>query len=312
MVTLDHLQYFINVAQCGSISKAAEKCFLERSNLSAIIARLEEHFGVRLFLRSSKGITLTQEGKQVLTWATQCLNTHTQLLSTFQYQQSQKFDMQHLTLYTSVAINENIYAKPINRLLMDYPTLSINIRQTVNDADFDALLESSDSVGLFTLDDELLSTLTTYPSLQFFKLIDVRLAAYATPDNEFIKNYSTISLKTLSQMPLLLYTINDQSPLLKFLRSYYSNSTIINTVSTPTMLQYLLATGKHISIGIAPPNTPPVFNSMKSVPIRDKTPLYFGIVIQSKSLDNPILQTLLNSYCELLHLPPLIINQTQS
>lgn len=312
MINLDQLQYFIEVAQCGSISKAAEKSFLERSNLSATIARLEEHFGVKLFLRSSKGVTLTQEGKQVLAWATQCLNTHKQLLSTFQYQQSQKFDIQHLTLYTSVAINDAIYAKPIKRLLKDYPTLSINIRQTVNDADFDALLENTNSVGLFSLDDELLSTLTTYPTLQFIKLVDIRLSAYATPNNEFIKNYSTISLKTLSQMPLLLYTINDQSPLLKFLQSYYSNTTIINTVSTPTMLQYLLATGKHISIGISPPYTPPIFNSMKSVPIRDKTPLYFGIVVQTKLLDTPVLQSLLNSYCELLHLPPLIINQTQS
>lgn len=310
MINLDHLQYFIEVAQCGSISKAAEKSFLERSNLSAIIARLEDHFGVKLFLRSNKGTTLTPEGEQVFTWATQCLNAHNQLLTSFQHQQLQKTNIQHLTLYTSVATNESIYVKPINRLLELYPTLSINVRQTNSDTNFDNLLEHPNTVGLFTLDDELLTVLATYPTLQFIKLVDVRLAAYAAPDNDLIKLYSSISLKTLSQMPLLLYTINDQSPLLKFLRSYYSNTTIINTVSTPTMLQYLLATGKHVSIGAAPPNTPPVFNAMKSIPIRDKIPLYFGIVVQHEALNSPILQSLLDAYCELLHLPPLMLNET--
>lgn len=303
MITLDYLQYFVEVAHCGSISKAAEKCFLERSNLSAIISRLEDHFGTTLFHRSNKGTSLTKEGQKVFDWASRFLDEHDQLLKDFSAIAQHSSASGHLVLYTTVAANEGIYAKPIDKLMRFYPTLSINVMQTAGDATLDHILENKHAVGLFTLDEATLKAVKDYPELEFIKLVDVQFAAYTTPESALLKKYSTISLKTLSKMPLLLYTFNDQSPLLRFLQSYFSNNTIINTVSTPTMLQYLLATGNHVSIGTAPPNTPPVFAAMKSVPIRDKIPLYFGIVLQKNALGDPVILSLLDAYCELLHLP---------
>lgn len=304
MISLDYLQYFVEVANCGSISKAAQKCFLERSNLSTIISRIENHFDAELFKRTSKGTTLTPEGKKVFAWATQLLAEHQQLISEFQQNRSLNFDIRHLTLYTSVATNEGIYAKPINKLVEQFPTLSINVRQ-VNEGthDLNNILEKENNIGLFTLSDRDINYLNQYPALRFITLINVQFAAYASPESELLKNYSTISLKTLSTMPLLLYTFNDQSPLLKFLQSYGAGDTIINTVTTPTMLQHLLSTGNFVSIGTAPPQIPPVLESMKYVPIRDKIPLYFGILLHKSNINNPIITTLLTAYCELLHLP---------
>lgn len=302
MVTLEYLHYFIEVADCGSISKAAEKCFLERSNLSTIISRLENHFGVALFHRSNKGTTLTKEGEKVLDWAKRVLNEHDQLLKDFSNNHPSA-TTQHLVFYTSVAANEGIYAKPIDKLLQLYPTLSINVMQTKGEDTFELIKENVHSIGLFTLDEQAIVSLAHTADLEFIKLVDVQLAAYAAPESDLLKKYSSISLKTLSKMPLLLYTFNDQSPILRFLQSYFSNDTIINTVSTPTMLQYLLATGNHVSIGSAPPNTPPVFSGMKSVPIRDKFPLYFGMVLQKNALGDPVITSLIDVYCELLHLP---------
>lgn len=56
------LQYFLAVAREQSLSGAAEFLHLSQPTLSRQLKDLEEELGKRLFLRSNKGITLTEEG----------------------------------------------------------------------------------------------------------------------------------------------------------------------------------------------------------------------------------------------------------
>lgn len=59
---LNNYKVFYTVAQTGSISKAAEALFISQPAISKSIAKLEEGLEVTLFLRSSKGVSLTEEG----------------------------------------------------------------------------------------------------------------------------------------------------------------------------------------------------------------------------------------------------------
>lgn len=59
---LNNYKVFYTVAQTGSISKAAELLFISQPAISKSIAKLEEGLEVTLFLRSSKGVSLTEEG----------------------------------------------------------------------------------------------------------------------------------------------------------------------------------------------------------------------------------------------------------
>lgn len=60
---LSNYHNFYEVARCGSISKAAQQLFISQPALSKSIKKLEEALNVRLFIRSSKGVILTPEGK---------------------------------------------------------------------------------------------------------------------------------------------------------------------------------------------------------------------------------------------------------
>ena len=64
-----HLDSFIKVAETGSFSAAAEQMFVSRAALIQQINLLEEHIGVQLFVRHSKGVTLTVAGETFLTSA---------------------------------------------------------------------------------------------------------------------------------------------------------------------------------------------------------------------------------------------------
>ena len=60
------LRYFAVVAEEGSLRKAAERLFISQPPLTRQIKQLEETLGVILFTRHSKGLTLTEEGREVL------------------------------------------------------------------------------------------------------------------------------------------------------------------------------------------------------------------------------------------------------
>jgi LysR family glycine cleavage system transcriptional activator len=64
--SLQALQALVEVADSGSFTQAAQKLCLTQSAVSRQIQQLESHFGVTLFVRSSRSIRLTPQGEQVL------------------------------------------------------------------------------------------------------------------------------------------------------------------------------------------------------------------------------------------------------
>lgn len=70
-MTLRQLRYIIAVAECGSISAAAEKLLVAQPSLSKAVAELEEEMGITVFFRTPKGIHLSEEGSKFLSYARQ-------------------------------------------------------------------------------------------------------------------------------------------------------------------------------------------------------------------------------------------------
>ena len=79
------MRYFIAVAECGSISKAAEKLFTTQPNLSRQLMKLEEETGQKLLIRGNKKSELTEAGRLLYKRATEITElvdrTHSELRS---------------------------------------------------------------------------------------------------------------------------------------------------------------------------------------------------------------------------------------
>lgn len=67
---LDQLETFRWVARLGSFSLAAERLNTTQSTVSTRIAELERHFNARLFKRSTRGVTISPKGRELLAYAT--------------------------------------------------------------------------------------------------------------------------------------------------------------------------------------------------------------------------------------------------
>jgi DNA-binding transcriptional LysR family regulator len=70
-MTLQQLRYLIAIAERGSINAASRDLYVSQSSLSVAVRELETEFGVSIFNRSSKGITLTSAGVELLGYARQ-------------------------------------------------------------------------------------------------------------------------------------------------------------------------------------------------------------------------------------------------
>lgn len=61
-----HLEFFVTVAQCRSINKAAQELYISQPHLSHIIRDMEADVGSPLLIRSKQGVSLTPAGQQFL------------------------------------------------------------------------------------------------------------------------------------------------------------------------------------------------------------------------------------------------------
>lgn len=62
-MTLKQLEYFLAIAETESITQAAELLHVSQPPLSLQLKALEDEFGVPLFERTRKGLTITQSGR---------------------------------------------------------------------------------------------------------------------------------------------------------------------------------------------------------------------------------------------------------
>ena len=72
---LNQLRYFMAVCKHNNITKAAAELHITQPSISNAIRDLEEEFGVALFSRQSKGLTLTEEGRYFMEKASDILTS---------------------------------------------------------------------------------------------------------------------------------------------------------------------------------------------------------------------------------------------
>ena len=60
---LKEIDYILTIAECGSISKAADKLLMTQPSLSQFLQQFESSLGCQLFLRTTRGVVLTAAGE---------------------------------------------------------------------------------------------------------------------------------------------------------------------------------------------------------------------------------------------------------
>ena len=72
-MTLQQLRYLIAISEHGSINAAAQALYVSQSNLSTAVKELERELGITIFTRSNRGVSLTNDGTELLGYARQVI-----------------------------------------------------------------------------------------------------------------------------------------------------------------------------------------------------------------------------------------------
>ena len=115
------LEYFIAVAEAGSIRAAAQKLYLAQPSLTKSLQSMEQELGVQLFTRTSSGIRLTIAGETILPQARQVIALYNGWLELGTVTSLKKVDV-----YSHISLAEFLVPDILLRLRESYPELTVS------------------------------------------------------------------------------------------------------------------------------------------------------------------------------------------
>lgn len=125
MDVLAGMRLFIRVAETGGFSVVAREANTTQPTVSRTVAALEQHLGARLLNRSSRAVTLTDEGRQFYELAGRALEAVTDAEGSVGRRQSSPAGL--LRLGTPVAFGRLHIAPRIGRFLERYPEVEVEL-----------------------------------------------------------------------------------------------------------------------------------------------------------------------------------------
>ncbi|MBA8796403.1 DNA-binding transcriptional LysR family regulator [Agrobacterium sp. RC10-4-1] len=140
MDKLGTLSIFVQAAEGGSFVAASQRLGLSSSAVGKAIARLEQEMGVRLFHRSTRSMTLTEEGSFFLDTCRRVLSE----LDRAQAQLSRSHSEPHGLLRVSFPLTGMLLMPAISAFMKAYPDITLDLDFT--DRLVDVIEEGFDAV----------------------------------------------------------------------------------------------------------------------------------------------------------------------
>lgn len=127
-MNLKQLEAFVQVAEGGSFSKAAKELFLTQPTISAHIAGLEKELNARLFVRNTKEVSLSNDGRELYKYARQIIDLQKKIEERFETKDA---DSRHcITIAASTIPAQYLLPRILKRFNERYPDEQIKILES--------------------------------------------------------------------------------------------------------------------------------------------------------------------------------------
>ncbi|MBE6147707.1 MAG: LysR family transcriptional regulator [Firmicutes bacterium] len=130
-INFELYKIFYVVANNRSISKGAEQLLISQPAVTQAIKNLEGQLGTTLFIRTKKGIILTNEGKELYEYVKEGMNYF--INGTNKLQELKKMESGILRIGASTSITENFLMPKIKIFHELYPNIEIKIVNQLTD-----------------------------------------------------------------------------------------------------------------------------------------------------------------------------------
>ncbi len=170
MTNLNELQFFVQVSQAQSFTKAAKRLGVPKSTVSRAILRLENRLGVRLVERTTRRVALTEVGELYLNRCQRVMQEAEQADLAIGAMQAKPRGT--LRVGAPVAFARSILGPSMGEFLAMYPELRMHLQ----------LLNGDESPREGSLDVVIRAGILEDSGLLVKPLMRIRLGTYASPD----------------------------------------------------------------------------------------------------------------------------------
>ena len=197
IMKLTQLEYFCVAARYHNITKAAKELFLTQPTISAHISSLEKELNVRLFIRNTKEVSLSDDGKDLYRYAKQITDLEKAIEERF-YMDSD--DGKHfITIAASTIPAQYLLPKVLMCYRERYPKEQIKIMETDSSEVVTQVVDHMVDVG-FT------GTVLEKKHCKYIPFYKDELAVITpdTPEYRILKEQNRDDIDWIKRKPLIL------------------------------------------------------------------------------------------------------------
>lgn len=219
-MTLQQLHYVITIAEKGSLNKASEILYISQPSLTSSIKELEKELGIEIFYRNSRGVTLTNDGTEFLTYARQLYQQYESLLDKYGKGGTLKKKFGVSTQHYSFAVKAFVeLVKKFNTVEYEFTILETKTREVIENVS-----TAKSEIGILYMSDfnrKMISKLLRSNNLEFHKLIECDTYVYLWKGHP-LASHSSIRFEELADYPCLSFEQGDNG-------SFYFAEEILST-----------------------------------------------------------------------------------
>ena len=239
-MTLQQLRYIVMVAETGTITEAAGKLYISQPSLTNAIHELEKEMNITIFNRTNKGISVSKEGEDFLSYARQILEQAAILEDRYKGGNGGRKQYCVSTQHYSFAVNA--FVDLIKQFGQDEYDFSLRETQTYEIIEDVARLRSE--IGILFINDfneaVIRKILKSY-ELEFHELFTARPHVFISRKHP-LAECSVIHNEQLEEYPYLSFEQGDNSSfyLAEEILSTNEYSQVIRANDRATMLNLMI------------------------------------------------------------------------
>lgn len=227
-MTLQQLKYLVTVAECKNITAAAEKLYISQPSLSAAIHSLEKEMNVTAFVRSNKGMTVTKEGEELLSFARNLLEQADIMKERFCTDSNRKPKFCVSCQHYSFAVNA--FVDVVNEY--DAAEYNFTLRETQTGEIIDDVANGNSELGILYLsesNEDVLHKLFKKNDLVFEEIFEASPHIFISK-NHPLADKDNINLEELKPYPYLVYEQGERN-------SFYFSEEFLSVLDMPKSIE---------------------------------------------------------------------------
>ena len=283
-MNINQLKYILEIANCSSLRDASTKLYVSQPALSASIRELEEELGILIFERTNKGILITEEGRELISYAKKAVGQYEILEDRYLSKNGDKERFSVSTQHYNFAIMA--FTELIRKTQPEKYVFSIHETKTKEVLDDVHSLKSEVGIISFSGSNEaVIKKLFREYGLQFTPLMRRETYIYVWKDHPFAGK-KKISIEEMKDYPCVTFDQSDDSRyyLTEEAMADYSFAKMIKSDDRATSMEIIAELhGYSIGSGMLSGETA-VLQGLVAIKLKEEDPLVIGYITRKGSI----------------------------